>query len=275
MGNLPNITEPVEIIGTGNIIDATNQGDNQPTFYSTAGAVLLRGIEVINSPSYPVLLQNGAGYRVENSIFRNCDSSIFLNGDNIGFVGNLVEGGQGVCVAIDGVNSEVRDNQVFDCASYGLFLNSDSAGVVVTGNLLVRNQTGIAFSGFTGATIYNNTIVGSTGNGLLVGQASGVDFRNNIVVGSGSHGVSANNGNTKLTPFGYNLLFGNTSGPCNDCTLDGTFVTQDPLFINQAGSTEADFHLSLSPVLSPAVDAGTDVGLPANGAPDLGFWESN
>lgn len=114
-----------------------------------------------------------------------------------------------------------------------------------------------------------NTIVDTIngGYGFNPGQSSENDFRNNIVTGSASGGVAGPC--SRYSYLSYNLFFGNGSADAACTPLVGS-IQQDPLYTDPGND---DYTLLPG---SPAINAGTDVGLPYNGtAPDIGYWETN
>lgn len=147
---------------------------------------------------------------------------------------------------------------------------------LIRGNVLVRAGTaaiGMA-SGTTALKIQHNTIVYSAVSGINVGQASGLDVRNNIFAFNVQYGLAG--ADAKFSQQDYNLFFGNGAGHCNPCAVGANSVLLDPAFVDVAGD---DYTLSAG---SPAIDAGTDLGVDRNGAavgsfngaaPDIGALE--
>ena len=98
------------------------------------------------------------------------------------------------------------------------------------------------------------------GGGIRLDDASKTTIVNNIITLNDEAGITGNA--VRENTISHNLFFktGRTAG--NDK------VFGDPLFVNPR---KRDFHLRQG---SPAIDAGTDVGLPSGGsAPDLGAYE--
>jgi hypothetical protein len=130
-------------------------------------------------------------------------------------------------------------------------------------------------SGLTGATLWFNTIVDSSGTGVLVGAASNLDFRNNIVTGTAFYAVNGNA--SKFANFDYNLFFNNGSGDCNGCVLGANVIQADPQYVAPGAD---DYSLQIT---SPAVDSGVDLPVDRNGGGadshdglefDRGYYES-
>jgi hypothetical protein len=110
--------------------------------------------------------------------------------------------------------------------------------------------------------VINNTINGNT-VGIRVDRrinSSNYTIRNNILTNNGI-GVEVDFGTEADNPiFQNNLVFGNTTN--YDIILDQTGlngnISANPLFVNAATK---DFRLTS---LSPAIDAGSSVGAPAD-----------
>lgn len=116
----------------------------------------------------------------------------------------------------------------------------------------------------TDVRIENNTLDRCGRNGIGAGirldDASKTSIVNNIMAHNAEAGVTGNA--VRNNAISHNLFFrtGRTAGT--------TKVLGDPLFVS---SKKGDFHLRQG---SPAIDAGTEVGLPSSGsAPDLGAYE--
>ncbi len=131
--------------------------------------------------------------------------------------------------------------------------------------------------------IDNNTMIGSSGAIHFVNEPSAITrniyFRNNIVKDIIEYGwiyIQTNTGGISNVYIQnnnvYNCINGTSiryeSGAVAITNLvQSSLTTSNPLFVSST-----DFHLQSN---SPAIDVGTDVGLPYNGiAPDLGAYES-
>lgn len=185
-------------------------------------------------------------YLIEGFALRDCSFGIYNNGATV----------------------TVRYNQILDTTRYGYY--SGGSDSLVVGNLLVRTQGIGAPPTATRNTFWFNTIVdtqgGTTGYGFNPGQSSQNDFRNNIVTGSDAGGVSGTC--NKYSFLSNNLFFGNVGADSACLPLVDSFQ-QDPLY---AAPASDDYTLLPG---SPAINGGTDIGLPYNGAaPDIGYWES-
>jgi parallel beta-helix repeat protein len=156
-----------------------------------------------------------------------------------------------------------------------VIVSGTSVGTRLIGNLILRANVGIAMApGASGTVMWHNTVVRSWLAGISIGQSSGNDLRNNILALNGSDAVSGTD--SKFAQQDYNSFFGNVGSACNGCTLGAHSVLLDPKFVDVAGD---DYTLQSG---SPAIDAGTPLGVDRNGAsagdfngaaPDLGAWE--
>jgi hypothetical protein len=164
---------------------------------------------------------------------------------------------------------------ISDSGNNAIFLSGTANDTLILGNLLLRCATAIGMaSGTTNLRIWHNTIVYNSISGVVLGQAAGVDVRNNIIAFNTLYGLVG--ADVKFAQQDYNLMFGNGSGNCNPCTVGANSVLTDPLFVNVAAE---DFALGAT---SPAINAGTDLGVDRNGAgagnfngtaPDIGYLE--
>ena len=123
--------------------------------------------------------------------------------------------------------------------------------------------------------VYNNTIFGTSGEhsdnaGIIQmgdGGSNGIlTAKNNIFV---NNAIGIKRKDDSFAYSSYNLYFGNTVDRIDVTNDEGGNVEADPLFVD---TTNYDFHVE---GISPAIDAGIDVGLPYEGtAPDMGAYET-
>jgi parallel beta-helix repeat protein len=123
---------------------------------------------------------------------------------------------------------------------------------------------GLQFWSTTPGTMSNNQIINNvfynnSHYGLLIENASDNLIANNIIAWNQLGSIS---GNAVWDNQISNNLFFHSGEVVGNAAVEG-----DPLFIDPG---KADFHLTAG---SPAIDRGINVGLPANGVPDLGAYE--
>jgi len=276
---LPLITEGMILAGEGASLDFSMAGTATPCINTNASDVTIQDLEISACNGEPIFMSNIAstGLEVLRCYIHDNGEGVTLAGTGTLIQGNRITNSGGTGLSINGPNAQIRDNEIFDSSTYGIYLANAASGFVLVGNLVVRSDVGLQLGvGVSGATLWFNTVEGSSGYGLSVGLASGLDFRNNIVTGGGSWALNATD--ARFTVITHNLLFGNASGGCNNCTPGAPYLTSDPQYAN-AGADD----YSLGPT-SPALNAGVDVGEDRNGAsagnydgaaPDLGYLEAN
>jgi len=266
------------IAGTPDVtVDCTGVG--QPCLVLNGSGQALLGLSLAGNGATALSLQ-GSGYQVADCTIASTSQAgsvagiLAQGGGKVGPGNEIAGAGTGMHVTGTGVT--VEGNLVHRNAT-GLVLDGTVAGtiaVTVTGNLVYGNsQSGISASKATGA-LWFNTVDGNGVHGLAAGPQNMLDVRDNLFTGNGSAGVGG--GTTGLGPFDHNGYFGNLLA-ITGAVPGPTDVTGDPLYVNQTG---ADYRLLPG---SPAIDAGVDVGVDANGpapgrwdglAPDLGARES-
>jgi len=131
-------------------------------------------------------------------------------------------------------------NLVASNGAGGVVVWNDGSGVVA-GNTLVGNAFAATESYLVGALSFGASATPSVA-------------QDNLVV-SNYYGLGCS---SCSTPFGYNLVWGNTTDYINDAAQKPTDVGVDPHFVN---ASEGDYHLSPG---SAAIDAGKAVGLPVD-----------
>jgi parallel beta-helix repeat protein len=228
-----------------------------------------------------------------------------IGAGTVQIVGNLIENnstsnGGGITlfasgpVLIDG--NTIRNNTASNDGG-GLWLVNNSPATI-TNNLFIGNDAvdggGIALAiaaGNDGVRIQHNTFVDNTARGrgsqlFTDGYDDTTSIANNIFVGGNDLVRCDPNFDPSIPGFGPNLAYPATGVTTFDCgaTFDWSLVIEaDPLFVDPRRD---DFRLRLS---SPAVDAGSDVGVtsdfqgelrPIDGngdgavGPDLGYDEA-
>ena len=227
---------------------------------------------------------------------------------------NLTNAGSHGLYIMHGSNNIIRNNYVRGALKYGIHIYDEekypSEGSVSIKNLLVENNTvvgSVRSSGFIisggdgskppididGVVIRNNVTINNAANGIRIafqGHIRNVDIFNNVIYGNERSGISITASDVDDITIKNNIFSSNKraqieiSSSLNNLVVshnlyyqpesDGNGVTDvnpvfgNPLFVNV---DEADFHLQEN---SPAIDAGTDVGLPYTGAAqDIGAFE--
>jgi hypothetical protein len=149
----------------------------------------------------------------------------------------------------------------------------DSAHVSMHDNLFYHATNGtipLCFLAVGGDyEFYNNTIYSGGNTGTIISTSgAAAAIKNNIVYG-GSYGIIADNNAVE----DFNDVFGASTANYNGFVPGINSVQLDPLFVNNS----SDFHILST---SPAIDAGTNVGLtndyagnPIYGTPDIGAYE--
>ncbi|MBD3386320.1 T9SS type A sorting domain-containing protein [candidate division KSB1 bacterium] len=141
--------------------------------------------------------------------------------------------------------------------------------ILIRQNVIINNgSVGIYVKAWAGRIshidIYNNTLYNNRYGGIFLDNCQYVNIFNNIIVANEGKHISAD-AQTKNTTVNYNLFW---PAPLRSDAESGVYILENPLFIN---AENTNFELQAS---SPAIDAGTDVGLEYNGsAPDLGAFE--
>ncbi len=235
----------------------------------------------------------GIGVRVANIVdSAQADMHLVIQ-DNL-ITANTLDGIATVMVGtltnyVNGVT--ICRNRILLNKRWGISLRSDNT--ICYQNLFTCDNEDakdcLSIDSCIGLSFWNNTLYGSYAayDGLIVAngaRCSGIDIRNNILAASGNNPymikTSAAFGVTGLV-IDYNLYSYTSTG--NRWTWAGTNVSYttwltngvdahspargNPLFVNPG----TDFTLQAG---SPAIDTGTDVGLPYLGAaPDCGYAE--
>ncbi|KKL16655.1 hypothetical protein LCGC14_2493390, partial [marine sediment metagenome] len=148
---------------------------------------------------------------------------------------------------IDGDNNIIQYNKIENCATNNITISGKTNSVYY--NLILNAVAdGIEVDSVSN-TIYNNVLYGNE-NGFDVDTT--VTIRNNIVRTSGTNDI--NIAASQTVTGGYNIF--EDAAKAGDGTYSGASLwSTDPLFTDAAND---DFTLQSK---SPAIDAGTDVGL--------------
>lgn len=169
---------------------------------------------------------------------------------------------------VDAVNSyghEIRNCTVKDFVNAGLY--TYGSGNVVFRNNLITNSTqqgsGLYAESHTGFAAINNTVVGAKTGVNLVSGTGTATVKNNILQNNETGLTEAQTGPLDNS---NNLFWGNTADYGAETPAGPNEFNANPMLDGAYKPTSG----------SPAVDAGTNVGLAFNGlAPDLGFFETS
>lgn len=270
---------PGNIILNGNyyetVRDAVAAAQSGDTVYLTEGTYAIWG--QTNPPRYPstavgIVLKpgvtlKGAGADVTKIVLEGgLWTVIDADGSSIQGLTVVMADASGVrqAVLMESDSSEIR-NCVIQSTYDGIGITGNSN--LVANNVIRESQTGISSRGGTNVRIYNNTIAYNTVAGIVSDEPN-VEIKNNVIAFGTQWGVYVRS----ATDFRNNDVHGNWKD--YDTTPDWL---QDQTGVNGNISADpqltSDYHLSAG---SPAIDAGTDVGIPFSGsAPDMGAFEYN
>jgi hypothetical protein len=242
-------------------------------------------------PADGLLVENNHFYsNRENAVdIKTCANVVIRNNRMHTFKPSSTAKGDAVVVHMSARNVTIEDNEVYDSGK-GISVGGNHNGPVPTGIVVRRNRvhditnenggegTGIRLENSEGTVLVNNTVTNVSGVALAIGYGTGgptkdVTVANNLVaeapvaVSLGAHrpGMKMSN---NLFPAGAQFKAGNAV-----VDLQG--------FQQAAGDTtsQAADARPAPPTFepgSPAVDRGTDVGLPFCGsAPDIGAVETD
>jgi len=283
---LPDHTDPdgVDIVGDGAMVDGSQAGTSG-CWILTGDAVHLLGLTFSNCQGTALQQTAGTGGTIERCTFLNNATGVQLGsaGNTFG-PDNLVLANQGDGVQVTAPNV-IFSSRFLKNSGNGITLGAGSAASLVRDNFIYANgQSGIALTaGADGCVVVNNTLDANNtsaqagAGGVAVDSSVGqVNFRNDLVTnnfGFGVVGVDAS-----FVHLDYDDLFANSLGGCSACTATGRHMrAADPQYVN---AVSGDYRVL---ALSPAIDAGVDLGYDVNGpaasnfngaAPDLGAWES-
>jgi parallel beta-helix repeat protein len=188
--------------------------------------------------------------------------------------------GRGAIYLLQVTKVKVFNNNVHHCKWNGILLalgdgsrgpRSTSDNEIYQNLSWMNAQSGLAFwqtegGKMTNNRIHNNVFWGNKHYGLVLDKVAGNVIKNNIIAKNGLKPFTGGDFVAK-NPRSHNLVWDN--GEATDGDGDNV-VTTDPRLVNPA---KGDFHLRAG---SPAINAGTKVGLPFKGkAPDIGAFEAN
>jgi hypothetical protein len=159
----------------------------------------------------------------------------------------------------EGSTSEIHSNWISNNTGDGIY--ASSAAGTVENNFVIHNSLGgseaqIRLGGNTTFTVTNNTLVGDGNSaGIRIEEGTIVAITNNIVTGN-EYGIQATG---LVTPtLNHNDVWDNSVANFENIAPGTNDISCDPGFVDAANN---DYHLG---IFSWAVDAGTNVGAPAN-----------
>jgi hypothetical protein len=128
------------------------------------------------------------------------------------------------------------------------------------GGIIVYRGSGVSISGvqISNNVLYKNSTYGGTSAGIQVNGPAGTKIWNNTLYGNKGWGIIISNNATTDTIVQNNIAFANTSGQISNSgtrTILNANLTTDPRFVN---ATASDFNLQLS---SSAIDKGVLLSL--------------
>jgi YD repeat-containing protein len=193
---------------------------------------------------------------------RDPSTASVLDHVNIRFGGGFGSVGQ---VTVTSSELTLTNSTISNSGSVGL-LAGNSATVTATNSLIVGNSdTGIRAESSATVTATNNTLDGNFLGAAATGVGTLLTLTNNLITFNSRSGVLA---------FGGAIIRANFNDVYNPTATSGNYeglpsltgtnrnVSADPLYVNRIVS---DYHLKAG---SPAIDAGTSNGAPAD---DLDF----
>jgi hypothetical protein len=251
MSGIPGAFNTIRAVeGADVIVDGEKVRREGVLIHTGVSYVRVEGLHIQNAQHRGILVfESGPGELVGNRIHSCSDSGIeFWYGvRNYETVNNVIyHNEQDGIVISEGSGddpSRLGANRAIMIRNNLIYANGPDGG----DGIAVRNERAHSFA------LYNNTIVGNTGDGISIDPANcWGDIRNNIIVDSGRIGL-------KMVPDdsvsrAYNNLFSNGAGGLNNFDGRGgqgqNSIAVDPLFIN---AFAGDFRLQAG---SPSLNTG-------------------
>jgi parallel beta-helix repeat protein len=282
---VPAIDADVQIVGDGFAVDGSSLFMFSSCFTVTAGFASFTDLELDSCRYHGIAFVGASGGQVRNTYIHDAGGDAIRISDTPNVtVGpdNLLNNNGADGVFITGAASDdttVRGNTITGNSYCGIHLAGNNERALLEGNQIwthtwndIRGDAAVH-----DVVVQHNTLTDSP-YGVIIDAAgnTGWEVRNNIITTSTTAGVETSG--ATLTAFGYNLFSANLSD-CSGCTVQSTDVLMDPLFVDPSPAAP-DFTLQ---GLSPAIDAGVDLGVDVNGpapgdyngaAPDIGAHEA-
>ncbi|MDY7224737.1 right-handed parallel beta-helix repeat-containing protein [Hyalangium rubrum] len=240
-------------------------------------------------PAKGLVVENNHFYaNRENAVdIKTCHDVVIRNNRMHRFKPSSTAKGDAVVVHYSARNVLIENNDVYDSGK-GISVGGNREGPVPSGVIIRRNRvyditnqnggegSGIRLENSEGTVVVNNTITRVAAAALVLGHGTGgptsnVTVENNIIDAALAVNLGGQRPGMKM---GFNLF------PTNAQFKAGGSEVGLDLFKETTGdltSTSADPQLSaeFQPQAAPAVDQGTNVGLPfCGGAPDIGAVET-
>ncbi|MCB9647005.1 MAG: right-handed parallel beta-helix repeat-containing protein [Deltaproteobacteria bacterium] len=177
-----------------------------------------------------------AGNTVRRSTMRESSSyAVYVDGGSTSFDQMVIRdnGNRGAYFSGSG---GITNSRIFDNASYGIYTTSGVTSTTLT---------------FT-----NNTIADNSSYGVYIAGNSSlsVTLRDNIIVNNGTYGVYRSS--SAVVSESYNLVWGNATA-FSGVSPATTTLSENPLFVNQAGS---DYRLGSRSPARLHSSTGADIG---------------
>lgn len=192
--------------------------------------------------------------------------AVQLSGEHLTFCGLTVSGADYANIEVLGEHSDIDNCRIEGSHQYGLVVGTGTQNVIQR-SIFDDNATASVLTGGSNTSVLNCTFRDRGTYGIDALTATLCTFKNNI------H-LSATGTNTAIRAAGtstvtYSAVHGYAVTVLGGIALGTGSFTADPLLIDPANG---NFHLTS---LSPAIDAGTDVGLAYAGPkPDMGALET-
>jgi hypothetical protein len=232
--------------------DTPNGRPDGVLIHTGVSYVRVEGLQMRNIQHRGILVfESGPGELVHNRI-HNCDDSgidFWYGARQYDVVNNVIYQNEGDGIGISQGSGEdptrFAANRAIMIRNNLIFANGPDSG----NGIRVRGDQPHTFA------VYNNTIVGNSGNGIATAPGVGYgDVRNNIVASNNLIGFK--NDADDAVSRGFNNLFDNGSN--GDKNFDGHggpgegWLSADPLFVDAAGR---NFRLQAG---SPSINSGDD-----------------
>ncbi|MBN1560451.1 right-handed parallel beta-helix repeat-containing protein [candidate division KSB1 bacterium] len=252
------------------IADAMTAASSGDTIYLTEGSYVLRclsdGNMAIRMEAGVTLMGAGADRTRVIQCASSSGNRFVETASNCAIVGMSLASSWFYVINAEGVDNVLIDSCVIEGASENGIAVFDSMNVTVQRCLLTGNYRGIYSRNAENTNVLNCTVADNSYAGIGITSHEvfiPAELRNNIVMNN-PRGFACHNAETIIT---HNDAYNNTYN-YHDITgdLTGTNgnISQDPQF-------DSDTYNIASG--SPCRNTGTNVGLPANGTPDMGWFE--